>query len=350
MANVLAISSHVVRGHVGLAATVPALQWLGHEVWALPTVLLASRPGLGRLVRREVPAPDLAAMLYALESDGCWASLDAVLAGYFPSAQAVTAAAEAIRRIVRATPGIPVLVDPILGDGGRLYVAQETAEAIRRELLPLATIATPNLFELQWLTGGAIDKPTDPTDAARRLGPDTVVVTSTFETRETLSTVLVTSIDAVGRMSPLRAGIPNGAGDLFAGLFLGHLLAGRNPAAALDAALADLDRVLAASTNQPVLKLKALDGKWWQASLPAAQRARGWRPIRAHHSRPASSHAQLGDAKLGPEPPDVIGREGVAGLMPAPGLVLQILEPCRDLRPAGRGLRGLRRRHPIQHR
>ena len=63
MAKVLAISSHVVRGHVGLAATVPALQWLGHEVWALPTVLLASRPGLGRLVRRETPAADLAAML-----------------------------------------------------------------------------------------------------------------------------------------------------------------------------------------------------------------------------------------------------------------------------------------------
>src|SRR5262245_39185510 len=141
MAKVLAISSHVVRGHVGLAAGVPALQWLGHEVWALPTVLLASRPGLGRLVRRETPAPDLAAMLGALESDGCWASLDAVLAGYFPSAEAVTAAAEAIRRIRLARPCIPVLIDPILGDDGRLYVSQDTAEAIRGELVPLATIA-----------------------------------------------------------------------------------------------------------------------------------------------------------------------------------------------------------------
>ena len=53
MAKVLAISSHVVRGAVGLAATVPALQYLGHEVWALPTVLLSSRPGLGRLAKRE---------------------------------------------------------------------------------------------------------------------------------------------------------------------------------------------------------------------------------------------------------------------------------------------------------
>ena len=85
MARILAISSHVVRGHVGLAATVPALQSLGHEVWALPTVLLASRPGLGRLQRYELPQPDLAAMLEALEADGCWPTLDAVFTGYFPS-------------------------------------------------------------------------------------------------------------------------------------------------------------------------------------------------------------------------------------------------------------------------
>jgi pyridoxal/pyridoxine/pyridoxamine kinase len=68
----------------------------------------------------------------------------------------------------------------------------------------------------------------------------------------------------VERPSPRRAGIPNGAGDLFAGLFLGHLLVRHDPAAALDAALdaalADLDRVLAASIDEPVLALGALGG------------------------------------------------------------------------------------------
>jgi pyridoxine kinase len=258
MANVLAISSHVARGHVGLAATVPALQWLGHEVWALPTVLLASRPGLGHLVRRETPAADLAAMLAALESDGCWPALDAVLTGYFPSPQSVTAAAEAIRRIRQARPSIPVLVDPILGDDGRLYVAGETAEAIRRELIPLATIATPNRFELAWLTGGPAGHPDDLAEAARRLGPETVVVTSAKEAPGAVSTLLVTEAAVAERLSPRRPGIPNGVGDLLAGLLLGRLLAGSRPTAALDAALADLDRVLAASAGRPVLDLAAL--------------------------------------------------------------------------------------------
>jgi pyridoxine kinase len=259
MAKVLAISSHVARGHVGLAATVPALQRLGHEVWALPTVLLASRPGLGHLARHEVPPADLAAMLAALEADGGWAALDGVLTGYFPSPQSVTAAADAVRRLKNRAPAIPVLVDPILGDGGRLYVAEATAAAIRGELLPLATIATPNLYELSWLTGARITDPADAVSAARRLGPQTVVITSATETQEKISTFLVTAFDVVERRSPRHEGIPNGAGDLFAGLLLGHALNGRGLAAALDLAVADLNHVFAASAGRDVLELSALD-------------------------------------------------------------------------------------------
>jgi pyridoxine kinase len=260
MATVLAISSHVARGHVGLAATVPALQRLGHEVWALPTVLLASRPGLGRLQRFELPEPELRGMLAALEADGCWASLDAVLTGYFPSPASVAAAADAVRRIKEAVPSVTVLVDPILGDAGRLYVAEATAAAIRDELLPLATVATPNLFELAWLSGAAADAGFDPAGAARRLGPRSVVVTSAAETRDSVSTLAVTAGETLQRTLPRRTGIPNGAGDLLAGLLLGHLLNGRTLAPALDASLSHLDRVLAASAGRDVLQLAALNG------------------------------------------------------------------------------------------
>lgn len=259
MAKVLAISSHVARGHVGLAATVPALQHLGHEVWALPTVLLASRPGLGRLVRHDLPPVDLAAMLAALEADGCWEGLGAVLTGYFPSPESVAIAADAVRSIKDAAPTVPVLVDPVAGDGGRLYVTEATAAAVRDELLPLATVATPNLFELTWMTGLACAGPSDAVNAARRLGAQAVAVTSAVDTPENVSTLLVTALDAVEYPSPRHDGIPNGAGDLFAGLFLAHLLKERDEKAALVACLTDLDRVLAASAGRAVLELSALN-------------------------------------------------------------------------------------------
>jgi len=260
MGRVLAISSHVVRGHVGLAASVPALQRLGHEVWALPTVVLASRPGLGRLERRDTPAAELAAMLEALEADGCWPMLDGVLTGYFVTPEAVAAAARALERIRQARRGVRILVDPVLGDGGQLYVREDTALAIRRDLLPLADVATPNLTELAWLAGagaGAVGAG-EAEALARRLGVPTVVVTSAAESAAGVATLLVTADRSLAHSTPRRAGIPNGAGDLLAGLLLGNLLDGRTAEAALEASLAALDRVLAASAGGEVLQLAAL--------------------------------------------------------------------------------------------
>jgi pyridoxine kinase len=258
MGRVLAISSHVARGHVGLAATVPALQWLGHEVWALPTVLLASRPGLGRFVRHDVPGPSLQAMLLALEADGNWASLDAVFTGYFGSAAAVAVAADAIGRIRHANAKSMVLVDPIIGDAGRLYVPGETAAAIRDRLLPLADVATPNLFELQWLTGATSGNLDDVARLAGELGPPRVVVTSAAEAHGEITTVLLDRAAVIDRSLTWQKGVPNGAGDLFAGLLLGHLLNGLATGAAFEASLTALDRVLKASSGRDVLQLAAL--------------------------------------------------------------------------------------------
>jgi pyridoxine kinase len=197
-------------------------------------------------------------MLAALEADGCWRRLAAVLTGYFPSAESVRAASAAVQRIRQAAPDIPVLVDPIIGDAGRLYVAETTAAAIRDKLLPLATIATPNLFELGWLTGAAVDAHPDAAAAARRLGPQAVLVTSAAETRDRIATLLVTATDVVERSSPRHEAIPNGAGDLLAGLLLGRLLNGGGLAEAVEATLTDLDRVLSASPGRDVLQLSAL--------------------------------------------------------------------------------------------
>ncbi len=260
MGRVLAISSQVARGNVGLAATVPALQGLGHEVWAVPTVLLASRPGLGSLVKFPVPAPELAALLAGLERDGGAGLLDAVFAGYFPSPLAVSTAAAAIRRLKAAKSELIVLVDPILGDADHLYVAAETAAAIRDELLPLASVATPNLFELAWLLGCAAAEIRDVPAAARRLAVPAVIVTSSGSSKQAVFSAMVTASEAIQCALSRRDGIPNGAGDVFAGLLLGHWLKAAG-AQAFRRALADLEPVLAASEHRAVLDLGTLTAR-----------------------------------------------------------------------------------------
>ncbi len=265
MPRVLALSSHVVRGSVGLAATVPALQSLGHEVWALPTITLAARPGLGHAAaasggRRVTTGAEITAMLAALEADGCWRKLDAVLIGYFATPDAVHAAAEALARIKSQNGAVRVLVDPIIGDGGRLYVSAETAGAIRDHLLPLADIATPNRFELQWLAGlSAMEGENAIEAAARGLGPALVCVTSAIETHDSITTMLVVKDGVASQGASRRVdAVPNGTGDLFDGLLLGHLLRGYEAQQALAAALGMLARVLEPSAGCDVLQLDRL--------------------------------------------------------------------------------------------
>jgi pyridoxine kinase len=197
-------------------------------------------------------------MLAALEADGCWPMLDAVFTGYFPSPAAVGVAADAIARIKAAHPSVLACVEPILGDAGRLYVGQETAEAIRDRLVPLADVAMPNLFELTWLTGDPAETAADIVRSACSLGPATVVVTSAAHSPAGVGTLLVVRGSISEHQTLARNGIANGAGDVLAGLFLGHLLRGEPAEAALRASLASLDRILAASEGRPVLDLATL--------------------------------------------------------------------------------------------
>ena len=67
MARVLALSSHVAFGSVGLAAIVPALQSLGHEVIAVPTVVLSNHPGYGPFSGERISAAMLGQILDALD-------------------------------------------------------------------------------------------------------------------------------------------------------------------------------------------------------------------------------------------------------------------------------------------
>jgi pyridoxal/pyridoxine/pyridoxamine kinase len=60
------------------------------------------------------------------------------------------------------------------------------------------------------------------------------------------------------RTTPRRAAIPNGAGDLFAGLLLGQLLTGEAAEDAFAKSLSALDVVLKASEHRPTLQLAAL--------------------------------------------------------------------------------------------
>src|SRR5690606_33084697 len=101
-----------------------------------------------------------------------------VLTGYLGAASQAEPIRDLVLDLKRANPSILFACDPVIGDIGGLYVAEETAAAIRDRLLPLADIATPNRFELAWLAGLSAGTRQPTQKLARRLGPARVLVTS----------------------------------------------------------------------------------------------------------------------------------------------------------------------------
>lgn len=242
---VLSLNSQVARGAVGGRAGLFALERLGHPVWFVPTVLLPWHPGHGPGARLAIADDDFARLLGDLATSDKRRDLAAVATGYFATPSQVRAAAAAVRALKAEAPDLVYLCDPVMGDvraGGSagLYIAAETAAAIAAELLPLADIVTPNLFELGHLTGTPLaDSTAAALAAARQLRRPTVVVTSAPALmRDAAATLLVEGDVAVQAEHPHIAGAPHGTGDLFAALFLHGRLAGRPSAKALERATA----------------------------------------------------------------------------------------------------------------
>ena len=257
-ATVLAVSSQVVYGPVGNSAAIPALSKLGLTVLGLPTVLLSNHPGHGAPARQVIAAETLEAMLGRVASHGWLQGLSGVMTGYFVDAAQVDVAARAIAALKADGPRLVHLCDPILGDDDPgLYVPEEVAQAIRSRLIPLADVISPNRFELAWLAGISVTGPASAVEAARRLAPPLCLATSIPLGADRLATMLIGSDSVWLVETRKRARVPHGTGDLLSGLFLGHLLGGREPREALALSLGALESVLDASGGADALDLAA---------------------------------------------------------------------------------------------
>lgn len=249
---VIVISSHVVRGSVGNRAAVFALEQLGFPVWAVPTVLLPWHPGHGRGTRIVAPAAEFDALMHDLQTAPWLGEVGAVLSGYLGDAAQASAVAGLVEAVKRRNPNAIYMCDPVCGDVGGLYVPDATAKAVRDRLLPLADIATPNRFELQWLCGGK-ELPSNQAlaEAALELGVEKTLVTSSHGLMAgSIGNLLVSHKEVLLAEHRAISDVPSGTGDLAAALFLGHTLEGLKAEKALQMTAASVFEMAARAVKR----------------------------------------------------------------------------------------------------
>jgi pyridoxine kinase len=244
---ILSIQSDVVYGHVGNGAARFALERLGFEVWALPTILLSNHPGHGKFRGDVASAQSLRALLAGLADNGWLMDCAAVLSGYLGSADQADVVAEAVAQVKRANPQALYLCDPVFGDDDGAYARPGVAEAMARRLVPLADILAPNRFELASLTARRIEDASAAAAAARMLARREVLVTSVPFGEADIGTLVVTREGVAATKAPKLANVPNGTGDLLSALYLAARLDGLPPDTALGAASSATHAVIEAS-------------------------------------------------------------------------------------------------------
>lgn len=123
-------------------------------------------------------APELvAAQIDAVVED---IGVDAIKIGMLGNAEVVEVVAERLE----AFPPTPTVVDPVLvSSSGTALLEAAGVEALVTRLLPLSTLVTPNLPELERLTGSSVTSVADRYEAARKLAPpaSAVLVTGGHE-------------------------------------------------------------------------------------------------------------------------------------------------------------------------
>jgi pyridoxine kinase len=243
---VVVISSHVARGSVGNRAMVFALESLGFPVWAVPTVTLPWHPGHGPAPRIVAPAAEFSAFMRALSSSPHLGEVGAVVTGYLGAPEQAGPIADFIAELRRVNPAALHVCDPVIGDRGGLYVAEEIAGQIRDRLFASADIVTPNRFEFAWLTGTEADSNAAICAAAADLSARHVLVTSAHAMLAGGTGNLLVS-DGEAQLAEHRQidNPPNGPGDLTAALFLARLLTGAPPQKALQLATASVYELVA---------------------------------------------------------------------------------------------------------
>jgi pyridoxine kinase len=179
-----------------------------------------------------------------------------LVTGYLGSEQNAQMIADFVARARQRNPDLVYLCDPVIGDDGKVYVADGILDVVRNRLVPAASLVTPNQFELEQLAGIEI------TDVASLLaasavlsaqGPGGVVATG-CTLADTGAGQVETILCANGeaeRFATARLPIrPCGTGDLLTGLIAAHLAKGAGVAAAVRAAVDAVFAVLVRTQAQ----------------------------------------------------------------------------------------------------
>ena len=147
-ARILIIAGSDSGGGAGIQADIKTVTMLGGHAMTAVTAVTAQNT-LGVTSVHPVPAEMILSQIEAVVSD---IGVDAVKIGMIGSAFAAKQVAARLHELKSLQPDIPIVFDPVMVSTSGSALADEPTVAAFGRLMDVATIATPNLPELNRLT------------------------------------------------------------------------------------------------------------------------------------------------------------------------------------------------------
>jgi pyridoxine kinase len=274
--NILSIQSSVVYGHVGNSAAVFPLQRLGIEVWPVNTVHFSNHTGYGSWGGAVLPTAVVADIVRGLSERGVLAQCDGLLSGYMGDVSLGRVILDVVQKVRALHPSAAYCLDPVMGDtDGGFYVRPGISELMRDEAMPLATVITPNQFELESLSGRPVSDLESTVAAVNHLqdrGPRIVLVTSLSRVDSDPNQIEVLAADEQSVYLIATPRLPlsiNGAGDATAAIFFAHWLMGNPLPAALEKTVNSIFAVLALTAEKNAKEIQLVGAQDHIANPPA---------------------------------------------------------------------------------
>ena len=266
----ISVQSNVSYGFVGNKVAALVLQCLKNEVITIDTAHYSHHPGHRFSTGNIEPSCNVLKTLEALKEFGALGLCDGILSGYLGSPDIARITKNLVKEMRLSSSHIPYLCDPVLGDVGKgIYVNPDLCDFFKQELLPLATITTPNHFEAELLTGIAIKNIRDASQAAavlHTIGPPIVIITSLL-CNEIGPSKIGTLLSYQGKIFLTKTDLLvssfafGGCGDLFSALFLSCFYTSKNPTHSLERAVASTYSIIELTTLLQAKELQLVQGQ-----------------------------------------------------------------------------------------
>lgn len=248
--RVLAVHDLCSFGRCSLTAAIPVISAMGMQVCPLPTAFFSNNLTYGEFTFHDF-TDKMTGFMDRWEKLGF--RYDAVYSGFLASVEQIEVVRDAARRFASREESL-VVVDPAMGDDGKLYpvFGPEYVEAMRT-LVKEATLITPNFTEACFLLGESCGTAVPSSEALRAmteklaaLGAKQVVITSVPAGENEIKVVSFDSVtgEYAERTTPRIPFTTCGTGDLFTSVVTGSLLLGETLAAASALAMRFVSRVM----------------------------------------------------------------------------------------------------------